>query len=211
MDFLSIRTGMRKRESPDATWPPLRFSATQLQSKKIAFLRQKNLNKIESAQDKDKASGSRLNPPILPFTSRRKPQKKYFSSGQSRFHELHKHFIALNFRSMMMFNKPYMGKTILTGLLLLFSIGPIFAQETNSQNMATGVVLDADDNQPIPGTSIVPKGTKGGTQAGQDGRFMIFVGSVPTLQISSAGYKPVEVNISGNKTNIRVLLKRMDE
>ena len=105
MDFLSIRTGMRKRESPDATWPPLRFSATQLQSKKIAFLRQKNLNKIESAQDKDKASGSRLNPPILPFTSRRKPQKKYFSSGQSRFHELHKHFIALNFRSMMMFNK----------------------------------------------------------------------------------------------------------
>lgn len=110
-----------------------------------------------------------------------------------------------------MFNKTYVVKRFLTGLLLLFFIGPIFAQETNSQNMATGVVLDADDNQPIPGASIVLKGTKSGTQAGQDGRFIIFVANVPTLQISSAGYKPVEVNISGNKTNIRVILKRMDE
>jgi TonB-dependent starch-binding outer membrane protein SusC len=63
--------------------------------------------------------------------------------------------------------------------------------------VVTGKVTDAGGN-PIPSASVVIKGTKRGTNTGQDGSFKISVPPNATaLVISSIGFAPMEVSIEG--------------
>lgn len=104
-------------------------------------------------------------------------------------------------RGMNMFGKPHLGKKVLTGLFLASLVGPIFAQASYT---ASGVVVDATDNQPLPGASVVVKGTRVATQAGQNGQFAINVpAAANSLVISSTGYQTTEVSArSANKIKV---------
>ncbi|HEV7347110.1 TonB-dependent receptor [Telluribacter sp.] len=78
--------------------------------------------------------------------------------------------------------------------------------KANPLRAVTGVVRD-DANEPLPGVSIVVKGTQRGTVSDQDGRFSIEVpdGDV-TLVFSFVGYTPREVRV-GNQSSLDVALQ----
>ena len=83
------------------------------------------------------------------------------------------------------------------GLLLLFAVVPFLAF---SQGTVSGNVTDSN-NLPLPGVTVVEKGTSNGTSTDFDGNYTIEVGSFPaTLQFSSLGYATVELDVSGATT-----------
>lgn len=67
----------------------------------------------------------------------------------------------------------------------------------------TGNVSDA--NGPLPGASVVEKGTTNGTQTDFDGNFILEVGENATLVFSYIGYSTSEVAVNG-QTSINVTL-----
>src|SRR5690606_19549330 len=68
----------------------------------------------------------------------------------------------------------------------------------------TGTVRDAE-NEPLPGVSILIRGTKGGTQADSDGKFSLNAAPGATLVFKFLGYETQEVKIE-NQTTINVKL-----
>jgi len=68
---------------------------------------------------------------------------------------------------------------------------------------ANGVVVDAQ-GQPVPGASVIIKGTTTGTMTGNDGSFVINARPGATLEISCIGYAPVDV---AAKANLRIVLQ----
>src|SRR5690242_3026134 len=68
------------------------------------------------------------------------------------------------------------------------------------QKKITGSVTDAN-NQPVPGASIVIKGTTSGTTTDDQGRFTIMVpNNQSVLVVSAIGSDPKEVSVSGLTT-----------
>lgn len=61
-----------------------------------------------------------------------------------------------------------------------------------------GNVKDAGTNEPLPGATILEKGTNNGTITDIDGNFTLSVNPKGTLQISYVSYKTIEVPVSGN-------------
>lgn len=71
----------------------------------------------------------------------------------------------------------------------------------------TGRVLSADDQQPLPGVSIVIKGTTNGTTTKADGSYTLNVTSPDrTLTFSFIGYETQEI-VVGNRSAIDVTMK----
>ncbi|GAB3774571.1 SusC/RagA family TonB-linked outer membrane protein [Spirosoma horti] len=85
----------------------------------------------------------------------------------------------------------------MTFLVCLLSGLSAFAQAI------TGRVLSSDDNQPLPGVSIIVKGTNTGTTSRADGTYSINAQSASTLTFSFIGYETQEVNV-GNRSTIDV-------
>ncbi|WP_461080366.1 SusC/RagA family TonB-linked outer membrane protein [Spirosoma flavus] len=69
----------------------------------------------------------------------------------------------------------------------------------------SGRVLSADDNQPLPGVSIVVKGTTAGTTSRADGTYSINTSANNVLTFSFIGYETQEISI-GNRSTIDVTL-----
>ncbi|NKI25847.1 TonB-dependent receptor [Arenibacter sp. 6A1] len=67
----------------------------------------------------------------------------------------------------------------------------------------TGTVLD-EDGTPLPGASIVKKGTSIGTTTDFDGNFSIEVSMGDILVVSYIGYATQEVTVNSTKMNIRL-------
>ncbi|MFT5736467.1 MAG: TonB-linked SusC/RagA family outer membrane protein, partial [Maribacter sp.] len=65
------------------------------------------------------------------------------------------------------------------------------------QSTVTGTVTD-DTGSPLPGSSVVEKGTTNGTQTDFDGNYTINVASGSTLVFSYIGFKGQEIAINGN-------------
>ncbi len=85
--------------------------------------------------------------------------------------------------------------TLLKSLLVFgafLCFGLLQAQEV------TGTVSDA--NGPLPGASVVVKGTTNGTQTDFDGNYTITAGSDATLVFSYVGFKTKEVAVNGQTT-----------
>ena len=81
-------------------------------------------------------------------------------------------------------------------LLLLGWLVPfgILAQST----AITGKVTDADDGTPLPGVSVVEKGTYNGSVTDLDGNYTLMVSSPEaTLTFTYIGYKTTDVAIAG--------------
>lgn len=101
-------------------------------------------------------------------------------------------------------------------LLLSFLLVSVLVQQAMAQSRAvTGKVTDAATNQPLPGVSVLVKGTTVGTATGVDGSFTL---NVPeggtTLVFRYISYKTVERAI-GNQSTFNVAMetdaKQLDE
>ncbi len=91
--------------------------------------------------------------------------------------------------------------TLLKSLLL---VGAFLCFGLTQAQEVSGTVSDASG--PLPGASIVVKGTTTGTQTDFDGNFTISAESDATLVISYIGYTSQEVAVNG-QTNITVTLQ----
>lgn len=70
----------------------------------------------------------------------------------------------------------------------------------------SGRVLSGDDNQPLPGVSIIVKGTNTGTTSRADGTYSINAPSAGTLTFSFIGYETQDITV-GNRTTIDVSMR----
>jgi len=68
-----------------------------------------------------------------------------------------------------------------------------------------GNVKDAETNEPLPGATILEKGTTNGTITDVDGNFTLQVNQAGTLVVSYISYKTIEIPISG-KDQFSVLM-----
>lgn len=83
-------------------------------------------------------------------------------------------------------------------VLLMFLIGTsafMGAQEV------TGTIVD-DQSQPLPGVSIIIKGTSTGTTSDFDGNFTISASNGDVLVFSYVGFDTQEVTVTGNTVNV---------
>ncbi|SDD28031.1 TonB-linked outer membrane protein, SusC/RagA family [Pedobacter soli] len=82
--------------------------------------------------------------------------------------------------------------------LLCLMLGP---EITSAQTKISGIVKD-DAQQPIPGVSVLVKGTKKAISTDLSGRFTIDAKTGETLLLSSIGFISQEVQVSGNTLTI---------
>ena len=95
-----------------------------------------------------------------------------------------------------------MKKSLLVFFLALFTI-QVMAQNRS----VTGTVMDAEADSPLPGVSILIKGTSTGTVTDIDGKYSLDVpGSSSVLVFSYLGYGNIERAV-GNNSDINVDLK----
>lgn len=82
----------------------------------------------------------------------------------------------------------------------------LLTQSLIAQNQIAGNVSDINGG-PLPGTTIVQKGTTNGTVADLDGNFKLTINSMPaTLVFSFVGYATQEIEVSA-QTTLRVLME----
>ncbi|MEP1985614.1 MAG: carboxypeptidase-like regulatory domain-containing protein, partial [Maribacter dokdonensis] len=87
------------------------------------------------------------------------------------------------------------GETVYSGKIPEKSV-----EISNFQTSLNGNVLDEDGN-PLPGASVVAKGTTVGTTTDFDGNFNITLPiGVTTVQVSYLGYRSKEVDVAGKET-----------
>jgi TonB-dependent starch-binding outer membrane protein SusC len=93
-------------------------------------------------------------------------------------------------------------KKMFVGLLVFFVMNLTYAQE----HILQGVIID-DSNIPIPGATILIKGTTTGTVSDVSGKFSLNLTGYenPIIKISYVGYLTEEVVI-GTQTEIQVTL-----
>lgn len=97
-----------------------------------------------------------------------------------------------------------MRKTYLTTLLLLLVCwcGTAFAQQLT----VSGTVTGAEDNFPLPGVSVIVKGTTTGVSTNADGSYQINVpNQKAVLLFRFLGYETKEVQV-GNQAVLNVQL-----
>ncbi|MCS7019559.1 MAG: TonB-dependent receptor [Cytophagales bacterium] len=95
-----------------------------------------------------------------------------------------------------------MRKLLCTSFLMLFLSFQLFAQD----RQISGTVTDGVEKVPLPGVSILIKGTNSGTSTDAEGRYRINVPSgSQVLVFSFVGFATQEVEI-GNRTTIDVTL-----
>ena len=79
--------------------------------------------------------------------------------------------------------------------VLCFCVGSIFAQTVQ----VSGTVTSADDGQPLPGVSVVVKGTILGTVTNVDGKYSFSVPASSTLQFSFVGMAMQEIEVGSRQ------------
>ncbi|MCD8166297.1 MAG: carboxypeptidase-like regulatory domain-containing protein, partial [Bacteroides sp.] len=81
--------------------------------------------------------------------------------------------------------------------LVLTLMTVFYATAAVAQNTITGTVVDADNDEPLIGASVVISGTTQGTVTDLDGNFTITTSSTNvTLQITYIGYKDLDYKVS---------------
>ncbi len=92
--------------------------------------------------------------------------------------------------------------------LMLFGFFLIATQTIFSQSKITGIVVDGDYNDPLPGASIFVKGTKEGSTSGFDGKFEFTTTATSgEIVISYVGFQPVTVSFNGTTNLGNISLK----
>ncbi len=83
------------------------------------------------------------------------------------------------------------------GFFYLFSLTLGFAQEAG---MIKGTVISAEDAEPLPGVSVLVKGTNRGTVTNIDGEFELEAASGETLTVSFIGFETTEIGVNPGQT-----------
>lgn len=99
-------------------------------------------------------------------------------------------------------------KVLLSMLILAAGLSVVGVQHAYAQSITvTGTVTSAEDETPLPGVSILVKGTATGTVTDFDGQYSLNVPSgADTLVFSYVGYQTQEVPVDG-RTEINVVLQ----
>ncbi len=92
------------------------------------------------------------------------------------------------------------------GLLLIFLLCLVISTVMAQKRSVSGLVRDKSTNEPLPGVSVVEKGTINGTVTNTDGRFSLSVNEGASLQISFIGMQSQEI-VVGNASTINVQLE----
>jgi TonB-dependent SusC/RagA subfamily outer membrane receptor len=97
-------------------------------------------------------------------------------------------------------------------LMMMFCLA-ISISWASAQTKITGIVISADDGQPVIGASVLAKGTKAGTVTDTEGRFSLTLpqnGKI--LQITYVGMQPMEVVAKPNlRIEMQVDARQMEE
>jgi len=94
-----------------------------------------------------------------------------------------------------------MKKNLLSFFLLFFCFSFVFAQN----RVITGKVTDQKDGSPLPGVSVIVKGTTAGTQTNLDGVYSLTVpDGAKALVFKYVGYKEADLPINGNVVNAQL-------
>lgn len=93
----------------------------------------------------------------------------------------------------------------ITTLITVWSLLLASIQTMAQERVVRGTVLDQSQT-PIPGASVMIKGTTTGTTTNVDGTFSVNAGADDVLVIQFIGYTPQEIPV-GNQTNIDVTLE----
>ncbi|WP_044214327.1 SusC/RagA family TonB-linked outer membrane protein, partial [Saccharicrinis fermentans] len=93
-------------------------------------------------------------------------------------------------------------KLLLMVAFLIASMGALFAQEKG----ITGVVTEKATGDPVPGVSVVVKGTTNGTITDMDGNYHLNVQTGEVVVFSFIGFTPVEITV-GQETKVNVALE----
>lgn len=103
-----------------------------------------------------------------------------------------------------------MKKLLFTAVLSVLMLITAAAQEIQVK----GTVRTSDDGMPLPGVSVVIKGTTQGTLSDQDGNFRLSASTGQVIVFSFIGYRPQEITLTGNN-QLNVVLEpdvmKMDE
>ncbi|SDX10451.1 TonB-linked outer membrane protein, SusC/RagA family [Lutibacter oricola] len=91
-------------------------------------------------------------------------------------------------------------KTFLLAIMLVFGFSTMQAQTVTVKGTVTG------EDQPLPGVSVLVKGTSNGTVTDFDGNYEIKAKSTDVLLFSYIGFAAREIKING-KTTLNVVLK----
>lgn len=91
-------------------------------------------------------------------------------------------------------------------LLLLVVLIATISVSVFAQQKVSGKVTAGSDGQPLPGVSVVVKGTKTGTITDENGAFTVSASSDNTLVLSFIGFATQEVNVGG-RSMIDITLK----
>lgn len=95
-----------------------------------------------------------------------------------------------------------MKKVIVLLILLLFGLQSLIAQTREIK----GTIVSSEDGAPIPGVSVVVKGTTLGTVTDMNGNFTLRIPpSAQTLMVSFVGMKSLELDIK-DQTSFRILM-----
>jgi TonB-linked SusC/RagA family outer membrane protein len=90
------------------------------------------------------------------------------------------------------------------GILLSFA----FVQVANAQSVnLSGVITEKSTGLPLPGVSVSIKGSAGGTQSNNEGRFSLATKAGDVLRITFIGYTTREIGVKPDQTTLDVALE----
>lgn len=82
--------------------------------------------------------------------------------------------------------------------VLFFMASQVYAQTRT----ITGTVTEKEEGGPLPGVSVMVKGSKTGTQSNAQGKFSISASTGQTLVFTSVGYLTQSITVSGSTINV---------
>ncbi|WP_186755459.1 SusC/RagA family TonB-linked outer membrane protein [Echinicola salinicaeni] len=92
-------------------------------------------------------------------------------------------------------------------LIFILLCGLVFSAYAQSGKTVEGTVIEKETGEPIPGVSILERGTSNGTVTGVDGEFKLALrGDNPSIRVSFIGFRTIEVAV-GNQSNFEFELE----
>lgn len=120
-------------------------------------------------------------------------------------------------RTIMMTKKSSQGLSVLKSLVavpvmillvLIFANGRPVPVQPDVPFTVTGMVLENDSKEPLPGTSIIIKGTTRGTVSDRDGKYLLKIDREDAVLVYSfVGYETREVNADREKIDVEMSQK----
>ncbi len=94
-----------------------------------------------------------------------------------------------------------MFKRIIFSFLLVMGLTQIVVAQSQT---VSGAIIEAETGMPLPGVTVMEKGTSNGTSTDFDGNFSLSVGENATLVLSMIGYATQEIPVTSDEINVEM-------